>query len=193
MTLPRSIIIRAVEALAKRSPSSICVGYLYIRYSDHSKATVRDYLEVLVKQTIERHSRCLPMFNKVYGPHIREGTRPSEGELAHLLKRFVRSMAITFFFLDALDEAPTEIQLTLVKALVSLGAKVLITSRPLKALQAHFPDIHCFSIVAHEKDLDLHISKEISSSVELQAALDEAGPEWRGKVTSWIKKKCGGM
>ncbi|KAH6907916.1 hypothetical protein BKA70DRAFT_1282843 [Coprinopsis sp. MPI-PUGE-AT-0042] len=192
-TIMASIIINSVEALAKASASTICVAYLYIRYSDHSKATVRSFLEVLVKQVIERHPHCLSIFNDAYAPHIREGTQPSEADLLQLLKRFVGSMDASFYFLDALDEAPTGIQFDLVQKLASLDVKLFITSRPLNALQMQFPEAHFFPIIAQDQDLDLHIARGILKSTELRTVLEEAGPSYRDKFTSLIKEKCGGM
>jgi hypothetical protein len=107
VSLPRSLVINAVEAHAHASATPVYVGFLYIRYSDSTGATVRDLLEVLVKQTLERHPDSFSLFNEVYGRHIREDTEPSKGEILGLLKRFTaKAETATFYFLDALDEAP---------------------------------------------------------------------------------------
>ncbi|KAH6907842.1 hypothetical protein BKA70DRAFT_1189329 [Coprinopsis sp. MPI-PUGE-AT-0042] len=192
-TIFASIVINEVEARADASERPICVGYIYFRYSDHTTATVRDFLLVLVKQTIERHTDCLPIFNHVFARHIREKTVPSESELVQLLHRFSEVLAATFYFLDALDEAPPDVQFDLVEKLNTLNAKVFITSRPLANLDTCFPGAHRFSIRAQDRDLDLHISQEITRSPVLRAILNEAGPELRYKITSTVKKKCEGM
>lgn len=171
----------------------ICVAFVYVRYNTHVRATVRDFLKVLVKQTIERHPNCLPIFNEVHDRHMRENTEPSEQEFLYLLRRFVQLMFATFYFIEALDEAPTEIQLDLVEKLASLNVKLFITSRPLEAVEARFPYAHFFSVVPRESDLDLHITKEISRSAELCALLDHAGEAWWERVRTSIKRKCGGM
>ncbi|KAH6888320.1 hypothetical protein BKA70DRAFT_59764 [Coprinopsis sp. MPI-PUGE-AT-0042] len=192
-TIFASIVINEVEARAEASERPICVGYIYFRYSDHTTATVRDFLLVLVKQTIERHADCLPIFNQVFARHIREKTLPSESELVQLLARFSQVIEAMFYFLDALDEAPPDVQFDLLERLSTLNVKIFITSRPLAHLDSCFPGAHRFSIRAQDRDLDLHISKEIARSPVLQAILNQGGPELRYKVTSTVKKKCEGM
>ncbi|KAH6909738.1 hypothetical protein BKA70DRAFT_1102131, partial [Coprinopsis sp. MPI-PUGE-AT-0042] len=172
--------------------SPVCVCYIYFRYSDHTKATTRSFLEVLVKQTIERHPGCLPLFNEVYASHIREKTHPSEEELLGLLRQFTSTM-ITFYFLDALDEAPTAIQIEIIQRLTSLNVKLFITSRPLKDVEAAFPNIHCFAIVAQPSDIDLFIAKEIPLSANLRAILEQGGRSLQDEIYASIKAKCGGM
>ncbi|KAH6901138.1 hypothetical protein BKA70DRAFT_710673 [Coprinopsis sp. MPI-PUGE-AT-0042] len=190
----RSIAINAVEAFARASATPISVGFLYIRYSDNVSCTVRDLLEVLVRQTVERHPASLPFCNKVYSRHIRENTEPSVEELFGLLKRFTSELTTrTFYFLDALDEAPSDVQLELLETLTSLNVKLFITSRPLKPLEARFPEACHFPIVAHESDLDVHIGKEMSRSMELQAIIADASPGLEGRITLAVKKKCSGM
>ncbi|KAH6905327.1 hypothetical protein BKA70DRAFT_1153029 [Coprinopsis sp. MPI-PUGE-AT-0042] len=192
-TIFASIVINEVETHAQASESAISVGYIYFRYSDNTTATVRDFLEVLVKQTVERHENCLPIFHQIYERHIRERSQPSEPELLLLLQRFAEVMEATFYFLEALDEAPADIQFDLLEKLESLNVKLFITSRPLTALQARFPAVHRFPLLAQDRDLDLHITKEISRNMVLQTILGEGGPMVREKIASTIKRKCGGM
>ncbi|KAH6897701.1 hypothetical protein BKA70DRAFT_747842 [Coprinopsis sp. MPI-PUGE-AT-0042] len=193
-TIFASLIINAVEAHAQASTTPVSVGFLYIRYSDKIGATVRDLLEVLVKQTIERHPAALPLFNEVYARHIHEKTQPSEKEILGLLKRFTSEVTTTtFYFLDALDEAPAEVQAELLESLMSLNVKLFITSRPLKLLEARFPEAHHFPIIAQDSDLEVHIGKEMSRSMELQAILAIATPGLEGRITMTIKRKCSGM
>ncbi|KAH6876951.1 hypothetical protein BKA70DRAFT_1576545 [Coprinopsis sp. MPI-PUGE-AT-0042] len=191
-TIAASIVINALEVHASQSTSPVCVCYIYFRYSDHTKATTQSFLEVLVKQTLERHPGCLPLVNEVYGRHIREKTRPSEEELLGLLRQFTSTM-VTFYFLDALDEAPTAIQIEIIQRLTSLNVKLFITSRPLKDVEAAFPNVHRFPIVAQPSDIDLHIEKEISLSGSLRAILEQGGTLLRDEVYTSIKEKCGGM
>ncbi|KAH6905409.1 hypothetical protein BKA70DRAFT_1565052 [Coprinopsis sp. MPI-PUGE-AT-0042] len=191
-TVAASIVINALELHASQSTSPVCVCYIYFRYSDHTKATTRSFLEVLVKQTLERHPGCLPLFNEVYARHIREKTQPSEEELVGLLRQFTAAM-VTFYFLDALDEAPTSIQIEIIQRLTSLNVKLFITSRPLKNVEAAFPDVHRFPIAAQASDLDLHIDTEISRSADLRAIIEQGGTSLRDEVYASIKGKCGGM
>ncbi|KAH6874663.1 hypothetical protein BKA70DRAFT_1240445 [Coprinopsis sp. MPI-PUGE-AT-0042] len=188
-----SIVINEVEHHAGVSKSRICVTYIYFRYSDHATATVRDFLAVMVKQTVERHPECLPIFDQVYARHIQERSQPSEDELSHLLSHLSELMDVMFCFLDAIDEAPPDVQFDLLQKLGALKVKTFITSRPLPILETRFPDTHRFPILAQDRDLDLHITKEIARSPVLQRILDQRGQALREKIISTIKQKCGGM
>ncbi|KAH6890197.1 hypothetical protein BKA70DRAFT_873758 [Coprinopsis sp. MPI-PUGE-AT-0042] len=192
-TIFASIVIKEVEARAEASERPICVGYIYFRYSDHTTATVRDFLLVLVKQTIERHVDCLPIFEQAFARHIREKTLPAESELVQLLSRFLDVIEATFYFLDALDEAPTDVQFDLLKRLSTLNVKVFITSRHLPNLDSCFPGAHRFSIRAQDRDLELHVAKEIERSPALRTILNQGGPSLRNKIMSTVKEKCEGM
>jgi hypothetical protein len=173
--------------------ASICICYIYVRYSDQEGLTVRHCLEVLVKQTIEEHPDCRERAQEVYAEHFRLKTRPTEEDLFQLLKVFTTMLTACFYFLDALDEAPEPIQFDLLIRLSSLNVKLFITSRPLKILQAEFPNAHCFIIAAQDRDLELHINREIQRSPRLRRLLNKADPSWRAKILSAVKEKCGGM
>ncbi|KAH6884778.1 ankyrin repeat-containing domain protein [Coprinopsis sp. MPI-PUGE-AT-0042] len=189
-----SLAINAVESHAAASTTPISVGFLYIRYSDHTKFTVRDLLEVLVKQTVERHPASLPLCSELYDRHIRAKTEPSVKELVGLPKWFtLEVMRTTFYFPDALDEAPSDVQLDLRESLTSLNVKLFLTSRPMKPLEARFPEVRHFLIVAREGDLDVHIAEEMSRSMELQAIIATSSPGLGGRITLAIKVKCSGM
>ncbi|KAH6909886.1 hypothetical protein BKA70DRAFT_1027556, partial [Coprinopsis sp. MPI-PUGE-AT-0042] len=192
-TVLASIVIRELEARAESAGGRICVCYAYLRYSDRADLTVRNILEILVKQTVERHPDCVVLAEQAYARHLREQTQPSEGELLQLLHQFTETTAATFYVLDALDEAPEKLQLDLVRKLASLNVRLFITSRTLKAVEARVPGACSFPIVAQGEDLDLHIAQEIARSPDLQDLLEKAGPSLREQIVSSIKKNCGGM
>jgi hypothetical protein len=154
--------------------------------------TVRNVLEVLVKQTLERHPEFQDLVEQSYAQHLHEETEPTEAQLLALLQQFTERMTVTFYILDALDEAPKKIQLAVVKTLASLNVKLFITSRPLKTIEASFPKAHIFPIAAQAVDIDLLIAKGINESADLQRLLEE-DPGLREEIFSRIKQNCGGM
>ncbi|KAH6912028.1 hypothetical protein BKA70DRAFT_1098331, partial [Coprinopsis sp. MPI-PUGE-AT-0042] len=193
-TVLMSIVIDEVEARAAAVGGSICVCYVYFRYSDSADLTVRNVLEILMKQTVERHPEYTVMAEKAYAFHLREGTQPTEADLLQLLHQFTETFAATFYFLDALDEAPDWIQVDLVRKLASLNIRLFITSRwLLTAVEAQLPDTHRFHIVAQEDDLDLHIAQQIARSRELSDLLERDGLSLREEIVSSVKSKCDGM
>lgn len=189
----RSIVLEKLEEIRQASNAPICVCAVYFRYSDRVEMTVRDVLEILVKQTLERHPECRESVSRVYSLHLREGTLPPEPQLLGLLRHLNASMSITFYVLDALDEAPVRLQRAIVKALDSLSAKLFITSRPLEDLQSDFPHASTFRIAAHDRDIDLYIEEKVEGSVTLRNLLRRAGPSFREEIVAIIKSKCGGM
>jgi hypothetical protein len=169
------------------------VAYYYMRYSEHNDVSIRGILEVLVKQTLERHQDLLPLAAIVYERHIHEGTEPTEEQLLELLRAFNGRKAVTFYVLDALDEAPIEIQLAIIEKLASLNARIFITSRPMRDVQILFNDARFFEIIAHERDLDLHISKKLQGNPRLRLLFSQGNAHERDALIQEIKRKCGGM
>ncbi|KAH6905367.1 hypothetical protein BKA70DRAFT_502051 [Coprinopsis sp. MPI-PUGE-AT-0042] len=188
-----SIVIDNLEALSRQWGNQICVVYFYIRYSDQNQLTVRGVLEVFIKQTVERHPDCFEMAQQAYDRHLREGTQPTEAELLHLLGRLSQKRRAMFCVLDALDEAPDGIRLTLLRKLSSLGLRLFITSRLLPTIETKFPEAHTFPIMARDQDLDLHIAEKIEASEHLQELLEYGGPEFKDHLITAVKAKCRGM
>jgi len=186
-------VINELEARATKAGGSICVAYVFFRYSDAADLTIRHVLEILVKQTVERHPNCVSFAEQGYARHLREDTQPTEAELFQLLQRFTQIHSATFYILDALDEAPYKLQVALIKKLSMLNVRLFITSRPLKAVEAQIPDVHSFAISAQDDDLDLHITQEIGCSRDLQDLLESVDPSVREEIVSSIKQNCGGM
>jgi hypothetical protein len=189
----RSLVIEHLEALRLESDRKICVCYVFFRYSERGEVTVRQVLEVLIKQILERHPESQTLIEQSYAQHIREGTEPTQAQLTGLLRQLIGRMSCTYCVLDAIDEAPSIIQLAVIKALASVGVKLFITSRPLKPLEANFPGAHIFAIIAQEYDIDLHITKVLGESTDLLGLLRKVGPSLRAEIVSTIKQNCGGM
>jgi hypothetical protein len=189
----RTIVIQHLESLRKKSSGTICVCYVYFRYSDRMEMTVRDVLEIILKQTLERHPDCKDVINRAYAQNLKEGSAPTVTQLLELLRELGGHMSCTFYVLDALDEAPTRIQLAVVKTLASLDVKIFITSRPLEAVQAKSPKACTITIAAQDADLDLHIARTIDESAALQSLLEQEGVSFHEEITSVIKQSCDGM
>ena len=179
--------------MAKASQGQICVGYAYIRYSDQGQVTIRGILETLVKQTLEKRPDFATLAQNVYDEHIGYDTQPTEVELIELLRQFNQRTRVTFYVLDALDEAPVRIRLKLIQTLSSLGARLFITSRPLPTLESKLPSAFAFSISAQDRDLDLHIEEKIAGSEDLQDLLEQGDLTLKTRLIATVKAKCGGM
>ncbi|KAH6894818.1 hypothetical protein BKA70DRAFT_1199720 [Coprinopsis sp. MPI-PUGE-AT-0042] len=188
-TVLASIVIRYLEWLEKTSGGLICIAFVYLRYSE--PLTIRDILESLVKQIVERHEDLIPFIEALYARHKKEGTQPSQGELREVLETFIWLGKRLFVVLDALDEMRAEDRPILLRLLASLNAKLFITSRPLEPLQQQFPCAHVFSIAASPSDLDLHIKQFLRHSPEVMALLQ--GTDLEEQIVETIHRKSGGM
>ncbi|KAH6909764.1 hypothetical protein BKA70DRAFT_1425485 [Coprinopsis sp. MPI-PUGE-AT-0042] len=200
-----SVVINILETHAKKSTTPIiCVCYVYFRYNGRSPSSMAyqtGFYYLSRKSAI--FLSALHFFDiappipyrtaeDVYARHIHERKRPSERVLLELLKRFTGMMAVTFYILEALDEAPIDIQWGIVQKLSLLDVKIFITSRPMRDLEALFPNAHCFHTEAQAQDIDLHIAHEISCSPDLQEILDQ-DPSLRGHLMHSVKANCSGM
>ncbi|KAH6903962.1 hypothetical protein BKA70DRAFT_1110126, partial [Coprinopsis sp. MPI-PUGE-AT-0042] len=188
-TILISIVIHFLEGLEETSGGIICVAFVYLRYSE--PLTIRDILESLVKQLVERHTDLVPIVQDQYAKHKHEGTKPSPQELTRLLAEFIRGGKTLFFVMDALDEMRFEDRPVLLKLLASLDAKLFITSRPLDTLQRQHPQAHVFNIAASPFDLNLHIKEFLQHSPEVMVLLE--GTDFEEHISEVIHKKSGGM
>ncbi|KAH6902519.1 hypothetical protein BKA70DRAFT_1567667 [Coprinopsis sp. MPI-PUGE-AT-0042] len=188
-TILASIVIHYLERREDSLRGSICVAYIYLRYSE--PLAIRDILESLVKQILERHEDLLPVVQGLYAKHKREKTKPSQHDLVGALEEFVERGKTLFFVLDALDEMRAEERPILLRLLASLDAMLFITSRPLETLQTQFPQAQVFKIAASPSDLDLHIKHFLRHSPDVVALLD--GTDLEEHIVQTIHRKSGGM
>ncbi|KAH6894759.1 ankyrin repeat-containing domain protein [Coprinopsis sp. MPI-PUGE-AT-0042] len=188
-TVLASIVIHYLEGLENKSGGIICVAYVYLRYSE--PFAVRDILESLVKQIVERHVDLIPLIEALYARLKKERTKPSQQDLVEVLEGFVRHGKTLFFVLDALDEMRAEDRPILLRFLASLDAKLFITSRPLEPLQKQFHYARVFSIAASPSDLNLHIKNFLRRSPEVVALIE--GTDLEEQIAETIHRKSGGM
>ncbi|KAH6894763.1 hypothetical protein BKA70DRAFT_1160657 [Coprinopsis sp. MPI-PUGE-AT-0042] len=188
-TILASIIIRYLEGLENTSGGVMCVAFVYLRYSE--PLAVRDILESMVKQIVERHDDLIPFIEALCAKHRKEGTKPSQQELREVLEKFVGVGKTLFFVLDALDEMRVEDRPVLLGLLASLSVRVFITSRPLAVLQQQFADVEVFDIAASPSDLDLHIKHFLRHSPEVMALLQ--GTDLEEQIAETVHRKSGGM
>ncbi|KAH6915384.1 hypothetical protein BKA70DRAFT_575913 [Coprinopsis sp. MPI-PUGE-AT-0042] len=188
-TVLASLVIRDLEEREEASGGHICVAYVYLRYSQ--PLTIRDILESLVKQIIERHFDLSPIVEGLYLKHQQEGTRPSQQQLVGMLTEFIKQGKALVFVLDALDEMRAADRPVFVGLLVSLDAKLFITSRPLDTLQTQFPQAQIFDIAAGRSDIDLHIKDFLRHCPDLMVLLK--GTDLEEHIVDTVHQKSGGM
>ncbi|KAH6902539.1 ankyrin repeat-containing domain protein [Coprinopsis sp. MPI-PUGE-AT-0042] len=188
-TILASIIIRYLERIEETSGGTICLAFVYLRYSE--PLAIRDVLESFVKQIVERHVDLVPAVWGLYAKHKQERTKPSQQDLMGVLVDFIHRGKSLFFVLDALDEMRAEDRPILLRLLTSLDAKLFITSRPLELLQQQHPQAQVFNIAASPSDLDLHIKDFLRHSPEVMALI--VGTDFEELIVETIHRKSSGM
>ncbi|TFK19104.1 hypothetical protein FA15DRAFT_223380, partial [Coprinopsis marcescibilis] len=159
-TVLACIVIEHLQKLVVESESNdICLLFAFCRYTE--RLMVIDILLAILRQLLERHPQVLPYVKPMYERHKREGTRPSEAEVVDLLRQIATSGLFkkTFYILDGLDEAASDIQVDLLEILSSLPVHFFITSRPLDSLKDIVPDARFLTIIASDPDIALLIDQ----------------------------------
>ncbi|EAU87050.2 ankyrin repeat domain-containing protein 50 [Coprinopsis cinerea okayama7 len=185
----RSRIIEDLESVQKVAEADICVVYAYCRYTE--PLTVKDILEGIVRQCLERHPDIAPLILPVLQRHRRERTRPSVTELVDLLRTIEEHFDIVFYVIDGLDEARITTQFDLVKVINSLGGSFALTSRPLKTLENDLHSVTFYQVCADRGDIQRLVKEKIQQHSHLRGLLQKHQCE--GRVVSQIVDKSGGM
>ncbi|KAG2004358.1 ankyrin repeat domain-containing protein 50 [Coprinopsis cinerea AmutBmut pab1-1] len=188
-TVLASRIIEDLESVQKVAEADICVVYAYCRYTE--PLTVKDILEGIVRQCLERHPDIAPLILPVLQRHRRERTRPSVTELVDLLRTIEEHFDIVFYVIDGLDEARITTQFDLVKVINSLGGSFALTSRPLKTLENDLHSVTFYQVCADRGDIQRLVKEKIQQHSHLRGLLQKHQCE--GRVVSQIVDKSGGM
>ncbi|TFK17775.1 ankyrin [Coprinopsis marcescibilis] len=192
-TVVACIVIEYLQKLVAESESNdICLLFAFCRYTE--RLMVIDILLALLRQLLERHPQVLPFVKPMYERHKRENTRPSEAEVLDLLRQIATSGLFkqTFYILDGLDEAASDIQVDLLEILSSLPVHFFITSRPLDSLKDIVPDARFLTIIASDPDIALLIDQKIHRMPALRRLLMNSAT-LKAEVVSMISSKSSGM
>ncbi|KAF5314723.1 hypothetical protein D9611_007275 [Ephemerocybe angulata] len=146
--------------------NGVGIAYAYIRYSE--RPTLRDILAGLLSQLVQDHPCACHHMKYVYS---RNKKNPKVLDLVAALQDISRLLVKLFILVDGLDEAEDEVKDGLLQVLPTLGANVLITSRPLELYSHHIPEALFLSIEARTGDIDLFVDHKIKSSSKLLAIL----------------------
>ncbi|TFK17234.1 ankyrin [Coprinopsis marcescibilis] len=191
-TVLACIVIQYLQKLVESESKDICLLFAFCRYTE--RLMVIDILLAILRQLLERHPQVLPYVKTMYERHARENTRPSEAEVVGLLRQISTSGLFkqTFYILDGLDEAASDIQVDLLEILSSLPVHFFITSRPLDSLKDLVPDARFLTIIASEPDIALLIDQKIHRIPALRQLLMN-NATLKAKVVSMISSKSSGM
>ncbi|TFK17780.1 ankyrin [Coprinopsis marcescibilis] len=192
-TVTSCIVIEHLQKFVEESePNDVCLLFAFCRYTE--KLRVIDILRAILRQLLERHPQVLPYLKPMYERHEREGTQASEGEIVDLLRQIATSGLFkkTFYILDGLDEAASDIQVDLLRILSSLRVHFFITSRPLDSLKDILPDARFLTIIASDPDIALLIDQKVDRMLALRNLLAK-NATLKAEVVSIVSSKSSGM
>ncbi|TFK26017.1 ankyrin [Coprinopsis marcescibilis] len=176
----------------EENDKSICVAFAYCRHD--KQATAEQVLGSLIRQQVEHHpSAVLPTIMRIYERCSNDGTSPSQEDLLEMLRAILSAgiFSKSFYVVDGLDEASTNIQVELIDSLASLPVNVFITSRPLDSLQELFPAARVFHVVVRNEDIVRLIEQKLRCMHNVRKMLrDDA---LKSEVVSLIIEKSSGM
>ncbi|TFK19436.1 hypothetical protein FA15DRAFT_176085 [Coprinopsis marcescibilis] len=190
-TIIACIVIEYLQKIVEES-KDVCLLFAFCRYTE--QLMVIDILLAILRQLLERHPQVLSYVNPMYVRHQRENTRPSEAEVVDLLRQIATSGLFkqTFYILDGLDEAASDIQVDLLDIISSLPVNFFITSRPLDSLKDLVPDARFLTIIASDPDIALLIDQKVHRIPTLRRLLLN-NATLKAEVVSMIRSKSSGM
>ncbi|KAF6757680.1 hypothetical protein DFP72DRAFT_1168025 [Ephemerocybe angulata] len=139
----------------------------YIRYTE--RPPTRAIFAGLLSQLVKDHPCAYHYMRHIYIQKDRGDL--SDLDMVKAFQDIVGLLSKVFLIIDGLDEADDGVKDDLLRALPSLGANVLITSRPLELYSPRLPHALHVSIEARTEDIDHFVEEKIKSSSKLQAIL----------------------
>jgi hypothetical protein len=129
LKIVRSIVINHLKTSFPNSQGDVAIVFAYCRHSDQYSLT--DILASLVKQLHQHHPGVLShVVESVYLKHREDGASPKQEELLDILQKSIPSFDRVYIIVDGVDEFPYDARNDFLTALVSLQARLLLTSRP---------------------------------------------------------------
>ncbi|TFK26024.1 ankyrin [Coprinopsis marcescibilis] len=171
---------------------SICVAVAYCRYTD--PWTAEEIMGSLIRQQVESHPEAVipivkPIFDRLHAHDV----RPSQEDLMGILRKIssLKVFSRTFYAIDGLDEASSDLQVEILDSLASLPVHFLITSRRLDILKQLVPHASFFDIVVRDHDIGLLIERKLRQMPNLRGVLKDE--TLKSTVISRIIEKSSGM
>ncbi|KAF6741458.1 hypothetical protein DFP72DRAFT_1083911 [Ephemerocybe angulata] len=162
--------------------TGVAVICAFIRYTE--RLSTVDVLSGLLRQLVSDHPCAYRHMEHIYVRN--KGRELREQGLVKTLREIVGLLSKAFILIDGLDEAEDAAKDGLLHVLPSLGANVLIMSRPLDLYRHHIPHALHVSIVARTEDIDLFIDDQIQRNSRLQSD-SEAQASCKGKLEGNIE------
>ncbi|CAI6341291.1 unnamed protein product [Periconia digitata] len=161
-TMAAAIAINQLLELKKNSLSG--VAYVYCNYQSQTDQNTTSILAAFLKQLAFDRPTALTYIQSLRQKH-RGGTRPSSGEIYHVLEEVLRQYPHVYIIVDALDECQGETRRQLLQKLFQLQKSAYIrfmaTSRHIPDIQAAFRESIKLEILTSREDVKRFVTGQI--------------------------------
>ena len=188
LSMLRSIVINYLEKSFCINEENTAIIFAYCRYN--ARYSLPDILASFVKQLAQCHSGVLSLVKTLYTNHCWDGASPPQEELLEILRIFIPSFNEVYIIIDALDEFDDDARDDFLKSLISLEARLLVTSRP--SVVSHVLDDALSIEIGDEngKDIELFIDRKFEESTRLTTLLrrkEQTSSQIRAKLKETSK------
>ena len=175
--------------------AKIGIAFVYCSYKDPAQ-TPEYLIASLLRQLAQRLPSLPEVIREMYNQHIKEKTRPSLAEYLHLLHKVARMFSRAFLLVDALDECKEEdgARKRLLAALreLSVGVRLVVTSRWIPAIESEFSEALKLEIRADNEDVARYVRSRVATTPRLMRHV-EADPTLESMISKKIADNCHGM
>ncbi|KAJ3510414.1 hypothetical protein NMY22_g15986 [Coprinellus aureogranulatus] len=187
-TVVGSIIVDHLENKF-RGREDVGIAFAFLRYTEVQPGL--GILAGLLSQLVESRQKAYAEFHPVYSRLTKKrGSSPRAQDILPVLKRITANFSKAFIVIDGFDETDDAAKNDLLEWLPSLGANLLILSRPLEAFA--LKTAVRYTLRACDEDIDLYITGRILRDMRLYTILN-GNPSAECRLREGIKAKSDGM
>lgn len=178
---------------AKYQGSDTAIAFLYCDYNDKSQTGV-ELISSLLQQVLQQSNHLPVDILAPFQKHMSEGSTPSLSEVSAALKTATAAFANVFIVVDALDECLDDDQHTLLQHVQGVGSHLhlLVTSRPIASIGAHFKNHLTQEIHATDQDIRRYLEDRVVNDRKLQG-LVRSHAALQKEIVDKIAEKAQGM
>ena len=175
--------------------AKVGIAFVYCSYKDPDQ-TPENLMASLVRQFAQRLPSLPQEIRDMCNQHSKEKTRPSLAEYLHLLHKVTRMFSRAFLLVDALDECKEEdgARRRLLVALreLSVGVRLVVTSRWIPAIEREFSEALKLEIRADTEDVARYVRSRVATTPRLMRHV-EADSTLESMISKKIADNCHGM
>jgi hypothetical protein len=180
----------------KYAAPDFAVTWFYCNYKEQIEHTHYKFLASLLKQVIHQQPKLSDEINQTYNVHHNRGSHPTIQQISAMLHAEISKFSKVFIIIDALDEMGDDQGETrmLATELQNLPKNVfvMITARPIPAIEAEFPTAIQMQISATDEDVESYVTSRISKEHLLKKYIT-ADPSLAADITAKVVKNVHGM